>query len=372
MPTWDELLGLPDPRPMPWVPEQEFLTPDMTGGMMPALELPPQVAPFTPNYLDRLGLAFQNLPPMNPSAMTPGGALVAGLMQGFGAARGGSAQRQMAQVQQENARLAESARLMAQQRWRQQMLKNQELATKARNLQAQAQAQRDAARDRRSEDYLGLARAEAERSAKRLDLAEGAAARAEATAGRSAGAAERANRLAEFSIYDRLLANVRQDTDIMAYTGVKSNLRTAEASAAERTGPGDVGLIYSWHRSLEPDKPNVVREGDVKLTREAISALQRFYAVPARMFKGNLLTDAGRQYFLSQLRSALKARRVPYERALEQHKGTAKSYDIPWEQVIREIEAEPEKIRMRTPDGRTVEVPPEKEAEALRRGAVRF
>jgi hypothetical protein len=171
--------------------------------------------------------------------------------------------------------------------------------------------------------------------------AESSAGRMEAAAQRAADAAERQTRLAELNSYDKVLANYQAEPAIKAYTGVRSNLMTAESAAKENTGAGDIAMIYSWHRALEPDKPNVVREGDVALTRSAISTLQRTYAIPGKFFRGTQLTPEGREYFLHQMRSSLKAREPDYKAANDQYRGVARRFRVPEESFMRDLSAKP-------------------------------
>lgn len=135
--------------------------------MMTAPELP--VEPFVPpqpieygeliprpkpNYLDRLALAFQNLPQFQAESDFMGG--VQGFARGFGAARGGDFQRRQMEVDLANKRLSESGRVLAQQRWQNYQASSQHLRSIREAQRAQAQAERDKRRDDLAAARLGL------------------------------------------------------------------------------------------------------------------------------------------------------------------------------------------------------------------------
>lgn len=114
------------------------------------------MSPLHANFLDRLGLAFQQLQPINTQYSGAASGLQ-GLMQGFGAARGGEFQRAQAANTAENARLSESARHMAQTRWQNHQLAVQQIAAERRSAQEQVTNDRLARSEKRSQAYLDLA-----------------------------------------------------------------------------------------------------------------------------------------------------------------------------------------------------------------------
>lgn len=186
-------------------------------------------------------------------------------------------------------------------------------------------------------DYLNKFSLEApERKAKEARDA-ASLARSEAMLQLALDNAKRSANAADINAYDKLQANYAKEPAVIAYNGVRSNLTTAESAAKQNNGVGDVALIYSWHRSLEPDKPNVVREGDVALSRSTISALQQAYNIPARFFSGDQLTPLGRRFFLNQMRSALKAREADYKAVNDQYRANAQSFGQPPERFIRDV-----------------------------------
>lgn len=129
--------------PLTNIPDfEELLLGQYLNGAPPPVEFQPRPQP---QFLDRLAMAFQNLPAIQPSNDLQGGIL--GALQGFGQARGGAFQQQQADVEAANKRISEGARLMAQQRWQKYQADSQYLRGVREQQRAQAQADRDAKRD---------------------------------------------------------------------------------------------------------------------------------------------------------------------------------------------------------------------------------
>lgn len=171
-------------------------------------------------------------------------------------------------------------------------------------------------------------------SAARQDAA---ASRAGAAAERAAAAAERQNTVAQANITGKLADDYRLDPAIKGYQQVRSNLNTAETAAKKRNGPGDIALIFSFMRALEPENPNAVREGEFDNARKAAGRLQQFQNLPDRFFKGTQLTDEGRQYFLDTMRGQLQSRRSDYDLANAQYRRRAESGGVEPSQFVRDF-----------------------------------
>jgi len=146
---------------------------------------------------------------------------------------------------------------------------------------------------------------------------------------RAADAADRANRTANATIENQITDDYKTHPSVVAYDKVRSNLITAEASSKLKSGAGDLAIIYSYQRALEPDNQNVVREGERDTARAAAGQLQKLQNVPSRFFKGTDLTEEGRQFFLNQMRTSLKARRGDFEEQNRIFRDRAKRYGIP-------------------------------------------
>lgn len=164
-----------------------------------------------------------------------------------------------------------------------------------------------------------------------------AADRAAAAAQRQADAAERQQRLDQTNTVGKLYDDYKGDRAVVGYQMVRSNLKTAETAAKEASGPGDIAVIFSFMRALEPENVNVVREGEFANARSAAGALQRYSNLPNRFFKGTQLTDEGRRYFLTTMRNTLKARRSDYDLANDQYRRRAEAGGVDPSLFIREF-----------------------------------
>jgi hypothetical protein len=137
--------------------------------------------------------------------------------------------------------------------------------------------------------------------------------------GQEAAAAGRLNQIADR--YER-------DPRVKGYMMMLSNVATGVDAARQQNGAGDVALIFSYMRALEPDNQNVVREGDVRLVREAISLLNKLKIAPQRLMRGDLLTPEAREMFLRQMRDALKTRARGLERANSIYRARARRFGV--------------------------------------------
>ena len=301
----DQSLGIEAPQFAEYDPEEEF-----------------QASPFE-RFLERF--AAGGLPLRRPRGF--GANLLAGFAGGLGGAgsRVAGARQKFEARQEQRRKEADVQRIKATEEYR------KERGTALREL---SKSQRDERRQTQEyerdnplvtpelkERYPAIARipegerldSETWRKVKQSMLPEGpgevgarvAAERAALNVQRQTDAAERQERLARVQTVNQLASAYKEDRSIKGYEAVRSNLNTAETGAKEKSGPGDIALIFSFMRALEPENVNVVREGEFTNARQAAGALQRTAALPARFFKGSQLTDDGRQYFLLQMLNSL-------------------------------------------------------------------
>lgn len=155
---------------------------------------------------------------------------------------------------------------------------------------------------------------------------------------------ERQNNIAKFQSVNQAQDNYRQDKAVLAYQQVRSNLITANAAAQQASGPGDIALIFSFMRALEPDNVNSVREGEYDNASKAVGLLNKYTQLPRRFFKGTQLSNEGRQYFLDEMGAALKARRPDYELANDQYRQGLAIVGADPKLVIRDFPPQPSLI----------------------------
>lgn len=165
-------------------------------------------------------------------------------------------------------------------------------------------------------------------------------ARSMAATERTANAQERASRQATVQNTRGLVADYRQDSAIKGYQNVLANLKTAEAARTLQNGVGDVGIIFAYMRALEPENPNVVREGEYTNASKAAGIFERTKSLPKYFFQGDRLTDRGRDSIIRSIRAFLKSRRGAYDSANDQYRRQAEAFEVDPTLFIRESESE--------------------------------
>lgn len=307
-------------------------------------------------FLERIAPGLAGIQYRQPRGFAQG--LVSGLTRGFGA-RGqniATARQKFDQRQQARQLKVDEARRQATEDYNKKKL---DLTTKdAAEARASASKQAEYERDNplvtpeiagahpELKEYVGSRLPQATMNRVRIEMPgeaargarqDAAAARADAAAQRAGANAERANRTATGTLMNQLVTEYRLDPLITGYTNVRKNLKTGEAGAQEKSGPGDIALIFAFMRALEPENPNAVREGEYTNARAATGLLQRFGNLPGKYFSGTQLTPTGRAHFLSQMRSALKSRRGDFDTATEQFKRRAALSGLDPTLIIREF-----------------------------------
>lgn len=334
--------------------EQHLADLDTILGLQPPQELPP--VPNAPEQ-SRGARVLQSFAGLENQQMRPRGfaqGLVSGLSSGLGSAGSRvAAQRAKLEAQiQERQQAREAANLAATKQYQQERTANRRglvMAGVQDQLAANREDRKNAAENitvtpellatapkgspnRNLVPGSSISRTQWNSGLLRDTASEG---RAAAAAERQAAAAERQARLANVTSVNGLANEYRQDKQITGYTNLRSNLMTAEEASKQKSGPGDIAIVFSFMRALEPENPNAVREGEYTNARQATGAFQQALNLPSRYFKGNQLTDEGRQYFLTTMRGLLKSRRQTFDEANKQYEGRAKLFDVDPNLIIR-------------------------------------
>lgn len=162
--------------------------------------------------------------------------------------------------------------------------------------------------------------------------------------------------------------NVRMDPDVKDFVVIRDNYKRIKSAANSGTGIGDLSLIFSYMRVLDPT--SVVRESEYRNAAEAIGKLPVLATTPRNWVAGDKLTPQGRQGFIDAARQIYDSKLVDHKRAVNMYRMQAEAYGIDPNLILRDYGIT-ETVTMRTADGRTKEVPADKVAEAEKRGAVR-
>lgn len=308
--------------------------PDYFGEMMSA----PQ-EPMPDDFFARLAMASGSRPfNFQPRPKPTGLEVILAGLQGFGNARAAQGARRVAETKARNEQAREAAKTLA--TWRhQERMSKQNAAQNLENIRATIAG--------RASTTKTPAQIEAEARAAEFGRRKGAIEAGETPAEiRARESSERSERLANirerlsmFQTVNALGDDYKNDPSIKGYREVRSNLISANTASKLRSGPGDIALIFSFMRALEPENVNVVREGEFSNARQAAGTLQKYTNLPARFFAGTQLTDEGRRYFLRQMGASLRSRQGDFKKANDEYLRRAKTFGVEPNLFIREYAA---------------------------------
>lgn len=133
--------------------------------------------------------------------------------------------------------------------------------------------------------------------------------------------------------------NIRQDPDIKTFKTVRDNYRRIIEGGKAKSGPGDMSMIFSYMKILDPT--SVVRESEYKNARDAIGKIPQLGNIPKRWTKGDQLTEEGRQGFLALARQLYAAKKTDRDNVVNQFKAQADEYGIPHKVLFPDEGVEP-------------------------------
>lgn len=120
--------------------------------------------------------------------------------------------------------------------------------------------------------------------------------------------------------------NFRLDKDVQNYTVVRDNYKRIEDSARLGSGQGDLAIIFSFMRVLDPE--SVVRETEFKNAAQAVGRLQQMTNIPSQWIKGNRLTPEGRAGFRKAAKQIHDTQRKTYETKAALYRRQAQQYGV--------------------------------------------
>jgi hypothetical protein len=113
---------------------------------------------------------------------------------------------------------------------------------------------------------------------------------------------------------------------------VQTSFNNIEAAARSNTGAGDMSMLYSFVKLLDPT--SVVRESEFAMAAASGSLGERMQGAVGRILSGERLPDSLRNSFLAEAQNLYTNNRRNYDRIADQYRGIAERYGIPVEQVI--------------------------------------
>jgi len=159
--------------------------------------------------------------------------------------------------------------------------------------------------------------------------------------------------------------------DAKDFTTMNTAMRRVNASANNPSAAGDMALLYSYMKILDPN--SVVRESEFAQAAQSGSLPQQVQGAAAKIISGQRLTPEQRADFVNRA-SALYGEAEKANKSVRQsYTERAGKFGVDPSLVFTDI-GEPGTVgggpvAMVAPDGRALSVPPEKVEEMLRAGA---
>lgn len=161
-------------------------------------------------------------------------------------------------------------------------------------------------------------------------------------------------------LFDR--ANTLRDEFVRLtpdFRTVQTSFNNIEAAARSNTGAGDMSMLYSFVKLLDPT--SVVRESEFAMAAASGSLGERMQGAVQRIMNGERLPDSLRNSFLTEARNLYTNNRRNYDRIAEQYRGIAERAGVPVDQVIPDFalpREEPAPPATPTPAAAPSEPPP--------------
>ena len=129
----------------------------------------------------------------------------------------------------------------------------------------------------------------------------------------------------------------RWTTDSSDYLATGEYLSAMMDYADEKSGPGDLGLIFSYMKMLDP--ASVVREGEQMQAVKTAGISDQLWAAYQNVANGNKLTSGQRRKFIKAAQSRFKSMGKTQGRRNDYFRGIADAYGIDPNLVITDLYA---------------------------------
>lgn len=127
---------------------------------------------------------------------------------------------------------------------------------------------------------------------------------------------------AQFNRLNTIADNARQDSNIKDFPAVRASFETARSAASKGNGAGDIVLMRMIAKITDPTTG--VREEEFKTFQSAQSTLANYgVSLTKKMWRGDRLTDAGREELLKQAKDIYSQRKSAYDNSYDYFKRQA-------------------------------------------------
>lgn len=119
------------------------------------------------------------------------------------------------------------------------------------------------------------------------------------------------------------------------FVKVRDAFSKVQAAATDPSAAGDIALIFSYMKILDPD--SVVREGEFATAQNAASIPTQIVNAYNKALEGTRLNDSQRKDMVGQARKVYTAQKDAQDKLTKNYKGLAKSYGLREENIITDV-----------------------------------
>lgn len=120
--------------------------------------------------------------------------------------------------------------------------------------------------------------------------------------------------------------------EVKEFRDVSTSYRQIEKLKTQDTGPGDISLIFSFMKMLDPG--SVVREGEFATAQNSGGIPDRIVNAYNKALSGERLNKKQRDEFANQARNIFDTRKTRFDEISEEYRGYAQGYDLNPDRVV--------------------------------------
>lgn len=119
------------------------------------------------------------------------------------------------------------------------------------------------------------------------------------------------------------------------FVKVRDAFGKVNVAAKDPTPAGDIALVYSYMKILDPD--SVVREGEFATAQNAASIPDRVLNAYNKALQGERLNEKQRADMVNQAKKVYESQKESQDKLTKNYKGLAKSYGLKEENIITDV-----------------------------------
>lgn len=137
-------------------------------------------------------------------------------------------------------------------------------------------------------------------------------------------------------------------TQSKTFVKVRDAYSKVNVAAKDPTAAGDIALVYSYMKILDPD--SVVREGEFATAQNAASIPDRVLNAYNKALQGERLNEKQRADMVNQAKKVYESQKESQDKLTKNYKGLAKSYGLKEENIITDVSLDQPSQQPAAPD----------------------